>query len=121
MSTWRGDLIVIAACAAGVAASGGAFAPPAGAARVALVETRGGGRHALPLSHDARLTVDGRRGATTVEVRDGRARILASSCPQKLCVRAGWLEQAGDATACVPNGVSLRLVGGDPIHDAVTR
>ena len=116
----RGDLVVIALCAALVAASAALLAPPGGIAHTALVETADGRRSALPLDRDARLAVRGRRGTSVVEVRDGRARFLDSDCPQKLCVRAGWLARAGETAACVPNGVSLTLVGDDPAYDALT-
>ena len=120
MSSWRGDLVVVALCAALVAASAVALAPAGGIARTALVETRRGERQALALDHDAVLRVAGTRGVSVIEVRGGRARFLDSDCPQKLCVRAGWLARAGEASACVPNGVSLRLVGFDPDYDAVS-
>lgn len=118
--TWRGDLVVVTLCAAGVVASAAWWTPPGGAAHTALIETRGGERHALPLAIDTRVTVVGRRGATLIEVRDGRARILESACPRQHCVRAGWLKEAGEASACVPNGVSLRLIGDDPAYDAIS-
>jgi hypothetical protein len=116
----RGDLVVIALCAALIAASAVAFRPPGGIAHTALVETAAGERTTMALTTDARLVVRGRRGLSTIEVRDGRARFLDSDCPQKLCVRAGWLARAGETAACVPNGVSLTLVGDDPAYDALT-
>ena len=116
----RGDLAVIALCAAAVAGSAVALAPAGGAAHTALVETSDGQRATLALDRDARLELRGRRGPFTIEVRDGRARFLDSDCPQKLCVRVGWLERAGESSACVPNGASLTLVGDDPAYDALT-
>lgn len=116
----RGDLVVIALCAAVVAGSALAFAPAGGTAHTALIETRDGQRATMALAHDARLELRGRRGPFIIEVRDGRARFLNSDCPQKLCVRAGWLTHAGETSACVPNGASLTLVGDDPAYDALT-
>lgn len=116
----RGDLVVIALCVAFVAASALAFAPAGGVAHAALIETSAGARIELALDRDARHEVRGRRGPSVIEVAGGRARFLDSDCPQKLCVRAGWLERAGEASACVPNGVSLTLVGADPAYDALT-
>lgn len=115
----RADLVVIALCAALVAASAWLLAPAGGAAHTALVELHDGSRRALPLDRDATLELQGRRGPFLVEVRDGRARVLDSDCPQKLCVRAGWLARAGESTACVPNGATLTLVGDDPAYDAL--
>jgi len=116
----RGDALVLAACAALIAASFVLLAPRAGVARSALVETSRGERRELALDRDARLAFVGRRGLTTVEVRDRQARILDSACEQKLCLRAGWLVRAGESSACLPNGVTLRLLGADPDYDALT-
>jgi hypothetical protein len=116
----RGDALVIALCAALVAASFAWSTRPRGTPHSALVETSAGERRELPLARDGRFTFAGRRGPAIVEVRGGRARFLDSSCHQKLCVRAGWLARAGDASACLPNGVTLRLLGDEPAYDAVT-
>lgn len=66
-----------------------------------------------------RITVRGPLGETVIEIDDGRARVLASPCTQKLCVRSGWLDAAGEATACVPNRVSIVLLGDDLRYDAM--
>ncbi len=116
----RGDLVVVVVCAALVAASALLLAPRGGVAHTALIETHDGRRESLALDHDAELTVAGRRGASVIEVRAGRARFLDSDCPQKLCVRAGWLARAGETMACVPNGVSLTLLGDEPDYDALS-
>lgn len=116
----RGDLVVVALCAALVAASAALLAPAGGVAHSALIETADGARTTLPLDHNTRVAVRGRRGVSLIEVAAGRARFLDSDCPQKLCVRAGWLVRAGESSACVPNGVSLILLGDDPDYDALT-
>ncbi len=66
-----------------------------------------------------RIPVAGPLGDTLIEIADGRVRVVASPCTQKLCVRAGWLDASGEATACVPNRVSVALLGDDPRFDAV--
>jgi len=66
----------------------------------------------LPLSQDTVRTVTGRDGITvTVEVKGGAVRFSHSDCPDKLCVHSGALKQTGAAAACVPAGVTLRVVG----------
>lgn len=73
----------------------------------------------FPAWQDRVVRVPGTLGETVIEIRDGRVRVVASPCAQKLCLRAGWLESAGDATACVPNKVSVALLGEDPRFDAI--
>lgn len=66
------------------------------------------------------VEVAGPLGTTRIEIRDGRARVVASPCTRKICMRSGWLEASGEATACIPNRVSLVLLGGETRFDAMS-
>ncbi|MDR1664988.1 MAG: NusG domain II-containing protein [Clostridiales bacterium] len=57
------------------------------------------------------------------EVKNGAAAFIASDCPDKICVRTGFLSRAGQTAVCLPNKVSLRIVGaGEPDEaDAAVR
>lgn len=72
-----------------------------------------------PAWEDRRVTVSGPLGETIIEIHDDRARIVRSPCRRKICIRAGWLTAAGDVAACVPNRVSVALLGADPRFDAI--
>lgn len=74
----------------------------------------------FPLAATRVVEVTGPLGTTRIEIQDGRARITASPCSQKLCMRHGWLDSPNDATACLPNRVSLVLLGGDARFDATS-
>ncbi len=106
----RADLLAIALCAAAI---GGAFALTWSSQAAGWVEIRAGnalvGRY--PLDEDRDIAVHGRLGDSQLRIESGRVRFVASPCPNKVCLHAGWLEHSGDTAACVPNGVSIRLVG----------
>ncbi|PMQ02358.1 MAG: hypothetical protein CBR30_01515 [Dictyoglomus sp. NZ13-RE01] len=38
-------------------------------------------------------------------------RMIASPCPDKLCVKQGWIKKVGESIVCLPNRVVLRLEG----------
>jgi hypothetical protein len=106
----RADLLVITLCAALI---GAAFARTWTSSSAGWVEVRSGdavvGRYALDEDRD--ITVHGRLGDARLRIEAGRVRFVDSPCPNKICVHAGWLDRDGDAAACVPNGVSIRLGG----------
>jgi hypothetical protein len=116
----RADIAVIALALVFVAALTAHYWQPARAA--SEVEVRSGstqiGRY--PLAQDRGLDVQGREGISHLEIRAGRVRFTASPCRNKVCVNSGWLSHAGDTTACVPNGVSITLIGGDEAYDAIS-
>lgn len=58
------------------------------------------------------VDVPGPLGVTRVEIRDGRARVLADPSPRQLCVRQGWIGP-GSAALCLPNRVSVERGGVD--------
>jgi len=65
------------------------------------------------------LAVAGPLGTTRVEIANGRARIAADPGPRQYCVRAGWLQQAGDSAVCLPNRTAIALIGGAPRYDSL--
>ncbi len=69
----------------------------------------------LPLDDDVHKTVDvaGPLGTTVVEVDGLRAHVIASPCPDKLCIKMGWLERPGEYAACLPNRVLAEMLGSD--------
>lgn len=54
---------------------------------------------------------DGHRAAVEV-ASDGRARIKESDCPDKVCVRTGWIAHPGQVIVCLPNRIVVRVEGG---------
>ncbi len=78
------------------------------------------GETQLSLSHDRTVTVQGKQGISlTVTVADNRVCVQESGCPDQVCVHSGWLSQNGQVAACVPAGVSVRVIGATVV-DGVT-
>lgn len=73
------------------------------------------------LSQTTTVTVEGNNGTVlSIEINGGRVRVLDSNCPDHVCVHSGWLSQNGQTAACVPAGVSVRVIGGSQEIDGVT-
>ncbi|MGD8207054.1 MAG: NusG domain II-containing protein [Thiohalocapsa sp.] len=106
----RADLLVILTCVASIA---GLFAwlwaPGASGEWVEIQGADGVERHNLWEARD--LEVAGRQGATRVRIDPGRVRVTDSPCTDRVCMQAGWLDEVGDTTACLPNGVVVTISG----------
>lgn len=117
----RGDRLIVAVVAAlavaswpvAILATGGASA-----GRTVTVDGPQGGL-AVPLAAQRHLEVAGLGGHVEVVVRGGRVRVVASTCPDQLCVRQGAVSSG--AIVCVPNGVSVKVGGGEDALDAYVR
>ncbi len=53
-------------------------------------------------------------------VEKGRIRFKEADCPDKLCVKFGWLSEKGDMAACIPNSALIKIEGATKKVDAVT-
>ena len=42
--------------------------------------------------------------------QDGSIAFIESDCPDKVCIHAGRLNQAGQFAACLPNGIVMKIV-----------
>lgn len=86
----------------------------------AVAVYRGGERIAThPLGQHREIAVEGRIGTARIEIRDGRARFTHSPCRRKVCIHMGWQQRSGAVAACVPNGLSLQLLGGSREFDGI--
>ncbi len=72
-----------------------------------------------PLSRDRQIEVPGRLGVSIISIKQRKARIASDPSPRQYCVRQGWLQQAGEIALCLPNQVSLELVGNRKKYDSL--
>jgi hypothetical protein len=50
-------------------------------------------------------------GFNVVEVKGKAARVKDADCPDRLCVRQGWLSKPGDQAVCLPHRLVVRIRG----------
>jgi hypothetical protein len=43
------------------------------------------------------------------EIKDGKIRILQNTCPKKICVQMGWIDQPYESIICVPKKIVIRI------------
>ncbi len=77
----------------------------------ASIEVNGKLLYRLSLNEDRTVEVHGPIGITRVEVKQGKIRITDSPCPNKLCIRQGWIKRG--AIICLPNRVVVTIGGDD--------
>lgn len=73
----------------------------------------------VSLSADQTFTVDGYDNVV-FEVKDGAAAFKQSDCPDKICVRTGYIKNNGQSAVCLPNRLTLRIVSGNDGADTYT-
>jgi hypothetical protein len=74
----------------------------------------------VPLSRDQQIEVPGRLGISIIRIQQRKARIASDPSPRQYCVRQGWLQQAGEIALCLPNQVSVELIGSKKKYDSLS-
>lgn len=82
---------------------------------------RSGGKvyREVSLGRDQKIDVPGPLGVSVIAIENRRARIASDPSPRQYCVRQGWLQQAGEIALCLPNQVSVELVGSHKRYDSL--
>jgi len=65
----------------------------------------------LSLSENKIIAVPGPLGVSIIEIKDGRVRMLSSPCPDKLCIKEGYIDKAGQVIICIPNRIVIKIEG----------
>ncbi len=72
-----------------------------------------------PLDENRELTLVSKGYTLRVRIKDGRAYVESSDCSDNTCVHTGKIERSGQMIACVPAGVTLRIIGEEDGYDFV--
>ncbi len=73
----------------------------------------------VPLNRDADIQVPGALGNSLISIKNHQVRIAADPSPRQYCVRQGWLKNTGELAICLPNQVSVELLGGRKKYDSL--
>jgi len=106
-----GDKFLIAFLTFGSLGSFWVFEPSASAGSYAIIATAGQPELRKSLREEGTFSVHGPLGVTVIEIAGGSIHISDSVCPQKLCLRQGWVRRVGEIIVCVPNRVSIWIEG----------
>ena len=66
---------------------------------------------------DFETQVEGHIGSTRIQLLENKIRILESPCPDKDCVRQGWISRPGQILVCLPNRVLVKITSDDMEDD----
>lgn len=71
------------------------------------------------LNQAREIHVRGPLGEAVIQIAKGKARFAKSPCTSQYCVHQGWLNKAGQVAICIPNQISLELVGEAKPYDTL--
>lgn len=75
-----------------------------------LIKRNGELIKSVSLTQDIEYNVD---GLLTVVVESGSVRVENAVCRDKLCEHMGGISKSGEIIVCLPNGITVEIVGGE--------
>lgn len=72
------------------------------------------------LTRNRDFEISGPLGTTLITVENHRVRVARDPSPRQYCVKQGWLARAGEAALCLPNQVSVELIGAARAYDSLS-
>lgn len=64
----------------------------------------------LSLDKDDDLVIEGFKGGSNrVLIENGQVRVSEADCPDKVCVKQGFISQNGESIVCLPNRMIARI------------
>ena len=71
------------------------------------------------LNQTRELLIHGKIGDAHISIQQGKVRFKQSPCSSQYCVHQGWLSRAGQVAICLPNQISLQLLGAKRPYDSL--
>lgn len=71
------------------------------------------------LNQTKELNINGPIGKSIISINQGKVRFKQSPCHNQYCVHHGWLSHAGQVAICIPNQLSIQLIGKQSSYDSL--
>ena len=85
-----------------------------------LIISNGTDEWIFPMNKDERAEIPGKLGKSIIVIEGEKAFFEESPCENKICVFSHKISHIGECTACLPNGVIIRIDGKKPLNGSST-
>lgn len=75
-----------------------------------VVRVSGEEQGSYSLAKDGVYSLNG--GTNVLEIKEGKARIIEADCPDHYCMNQGSIRNTGETITCLPNKLTVTVVGG---------
>ena len=63
--------------------------------------------------------INGEKGETKITIDNGKVRFSSAPCAKKYCIHQGWINKANQIIICIPNKISISILGGKKNYDSI--
>lgn len=69
---------------------------------------------------DEKFNITYKNHFNTIEIAPGKIRISEADCPDKICVKTGWISEPGTSAVCLPHKLIISIEGKNSKIDGIT-
>lgn len=78
------------------------------------IEVEGKPYKKVPLTGQSeKIKIQTDLGTNIIDLSDGKVHIDEADCPDKICIKDGFISKPGQMLVCLPNKVVIQIVGQD--------
>lgn len=70
----------------------------------------------IPLSEhrgEDQIEVKTKNGYNIIEIKDQSIRIIDADCPDKICIKSGFISESGQSLVCLPHKLMIEIKSND--------
>jgi len=66
--------------------------------------------YVFSLDDEIKQEIVSKNGVNTVEIKDGKVRVISADCPDKICVEHKSISKVGETIVCLPHRLVVEIV-----------
>lgn len=64
----------------------------------------------IPLDEEVEFTIKDREHINKVKVHDNGVEVTEANCPDKVCVKTGFITKPSQSIVCIPNKLNIKII-----------
>ncbi len=73
----------------------------------------------IPLDKDGNYELSDLKYPVVITIKDGKAAVTESGCPEQVCVSRGYISREGEIIICLPNKLTVTIEGKEGAYDVI--
>ncbi|MEG0250200.1 MAG: NusG domain II-containing protein [Peptostreptococcus sp.] len=66
-----------------------------------------------PIDADEKITIENGNEKNVIYIHDKGVEMLEANCPDEVCIKAGFINKAGQSIVCLPHKINIKIVTDD--------
>ena len=67
----------------------------------------------IPIDATEDITIKTDSGFNKIKIHDKGVEVVDASCPDKVCVKTGFIDKSNKNIVCIPNKVSIKIISNE--------